>query len=144
MIRRLSAYAVLFFIAGLLIAGAIANVARSTAGPVGIAMGALMALCVWVLWSRADIELLLRALDTLRAVLPLVAFTVVATMVGSSRGTVAFDEMGAQIIVVLLLALAIDARFFRLRAGKDRLDLAATFSRWLFSSLASTTHSRAS
>jgi len=74
---------------------------------------------------RADVESLLRALDVLRSILPVVAFAVTSLFVGSSNGTVAFDEIGAQVIVVLLLALALEARFFRLHRVKEPLELGA-------------------
>ena len=68
---------------------------------------------------------MLGALRALDVALPVLAFTLTTTFMGETAGTRAFAEVGAQVLIVLLLALAIDARFFRLRAGRDRLDVAA-------------------
>jgi hypothetical protein len=51
---------------------------------------------------------------------------VASLFIGSSQGTTAFDEIGAQVIVVLLLALALEARFFRLHRVREPLELGAT------------------
>jgi hypothetical protein len=42
---------------------------------------------------------------------PIVAFSLISLLMGKTSGSLRFDEVGAQILIVLLLALAIDARF---------------------------------
>ncbi|HET8565847.1 MAG TPA: hypothetical protein VFL77_05175 [Solirubrobacterales bacterium] len=85
----------------------------------------VVAIAAFVVLLRTDTGLLVRILSGLRLLLPIVAFSLTTILMGKTAGTVRFDEVGAQVIIVLLLALAIDARFFRLRAGSDRLDVSA-------------------
>jgi O-antigen ligase len=67
----------------------------------------------------------MRALDGLRLFLPIVAFALVSQLAGEPRASRPFDEVAAQVIPVLLLALALEARFFRLHRIREPLDLAA-------------------
>jgi hypothetical protein len=126
-IKRRAVTAVLLALGGLLIVGGIVvEVSRQSTHPLRLAVSVLAAAGVWVLISRTDVGLLLRALDTLRAALPVMAYLVASVFIGSSHGTTAFDEIGAQVIVVLLLALALEARFFRLHRVREPLELGAT------------------
>lgn len=70
----------------------------------------------------ADLDRLVAALRAAQVFPADLAYLVTVAWVGSRRGTVDFDEIGAQVIVILVLALAIDVRFFRLAAGRDRLE----------------------
>jgi hypothetical protein len=73
---------------------------------------------------RTDTAKIISLFSALQLFLPIAAYGVTYLLMGKTAGTPNFDEIGAQIIIVLLLALAIDARFFRLRVGRDRLDVA--------------------
>jgi hypothetical protein len=55
----------------------------------------------------------------------ILAFSLTSALMGKTAGTLHFDEVGAQFLIVLLLALALDARFFRLQTGRDSLDVVA-------------------
>jgi hypothetical protein len=57
---------------------------------------------------------------------PAVRYLAATWMVGSTPGSVAFDEVAAQVIAVFLLALALEARFFRLHRMREPLELGAT------------------
>lgn len=111
---------------GFIVVGVIVEISRHSAHPVSLAVGAMLAITIWMLISRADVPLLLRALDGMRKVLPVFAFLITTWFVGSSRGGQAFDEVAAQVIAVLLLALALEARFFRLGRVRQTLELGAT------------------
>jgi hypothetical protein len=76
--------------------------------------------------ARVQIEAMVRALEGLRLLVPIVAFGVTGAVIGSRRGTLAFDQIGAQLIVVLLLALALEARFFGVRGTDERADVMAS------------------
>lgn len=86
--------------------------------------GTFSILVVFVLILKTDTGFLIRLLSGLRLVLPISVFAFTTLLMGKTTGTVRFDEVGAQVIIVLLLALAIDARFFRLHAGRDKFDVA--------------------
>jgi hypothetical protein len=86
----------------------------------------LIALALVWSWLRLDIGVLLQLVDELRVVWPIAAFGSVNLMIGSDEGTLRFAEIGAQVIVVLLLALAIETRFFRISASDDRMASAGT------------------
>lgn len=100
-------------------------ISRSQGSPASVISGIVLAVLVIAVLMRIDVSLLQRRLEDLRAALPVLAFVVFTSVVTPSAGTKSFDEIGAQVIVVLLLALAIDARFFRLQTDRDRLDIAA-------------------
>jgi hypothetical protein len=103
----------------LLVSGALMIVRNSTGpGPIVIAVVFVALICTFA--ARVDLVAMVRALDALRLLVPIVAFFLVGTLIGSRKGTLAFDEVGAQLIIVLLLALALEARFFRI--GVDRFD----------------------
>jgi hypothetical protein len=53
------------------------------------------------------------------------AFALVIQFAGEPHASLSFDEVAAQVIPVLLLALALEARFFRLHRIREPLDLAA-------------------
>jgi hypothetical protein len=111
--------------AALSIGSCIAIVSESDAGPVTLALSGLLPFVVIMILIRVDVATVLRSLPTLGAILPVFAFSLVTLLMGQTSATHSFDEIGAQVIVVLLLALAIDARFFRLSASRDRLEIAA-------------------
>lgn len=89
----------------------------------GALVGSLLAFALIVLLLRTDTELIVRLLGSLQMLGPVLAFTILSTVMGKTAGTLSFDEVSAQVLIVLLLALAVDARFFRLRPGQDRLDV---------------------
>jgi hypothetical protein len=109
------------------IGGLVLIFAKSTAGPAATTVAFLLAVAAIPLFRRLNVAKVTEGLKELGAVLPLIAYLSFALLVEPRAGTVGFDEISAQVIVVLLLALAIDARFFRLRAGGHWLDVAATF-----------------
>jgi hypothetical protein len=76
--------------------------------------------------ARVQIEAMVRALEALRLLVPIVVFAITGALIGSQKGTLAFDQIGAQLIVVLLLALALEARFFRVRGTDERVDVMAS------------------
>jgi hypothetical protein len=110
----------------LLLGGGILFVISSaSAGPVSLAIAVIGAGGVVLLLLRLDIGRFLAALEILGVVLPIAAYVAVTDLMKPTVGTLRFAEVGAQVIVVLLLALAVDARFFRLRPDRDRLETAA-------------------
>jgi hypothetical protein len=104
----------------------VAWVANFTSHPIDLITVAMMVVMALVFFAlvRSDLDSLISVIDELRFAFPLFAYLLVATFVASSPGTPTFHEIGAQIIVILLLALAIDARFFRLRSSRNRMDKA--------------------
>jgi hypothetical protein len=112
--------------AALLGSGAIL-VVRSSASPGALAFAVVVALAVSMVAARLDVAAAIQVLDALRVLVPIVASSVVGALIGSRQGTFGFDEVGAQLIVVLLLALALEARFFRVRGDEERLDALAPF-----------------
>jgi drug/metabolite transporter superfamily protein YnfA len=116
---------VLLFLVLFLIAALILAVAHTEGGPITVAIGTAVALALAAVLFRFDISRALGRLDAARAGLPVIVFSLVAVLMGPTPGTTKFDEIGAQVIVVLLLALAVDARFFRLQVERDRLDTVA-------------------
>lgn len=123
--RRSVALIVLFGLASVLIGGGVLLIIRDLDHPIALVFGILFTLGFFWLLLHLDVDQTRLVLEILGAVLPIVAFTIVS-VITPSIGSKAFREVGAQIIVVLLLALAIDTRFFRLRSDRDRFDLAAT------------------
>jgi hypothetical protein len=123
-IKRAIVTAVLFLLVASLIVGGVIQFARDASNPVGAVAGVLLAFGLWGLVRRTEAAFLLRVLDGLRFFLPIVAFLLTMELVGDSTGTIAFDEVAAQIIAVFLLALALEARFFRLHRVREPLDLA--------------------
>jgi hypothetical protein len=103
--------------------GVVVSILESHLGPLGLAATLIAALVGMRLLNRVRAEPLIAVLETTRAILPVVAFLSISLLVGRGAGNVAFDELGAQVIVVLLLALAIDARFFRLHAAAETQDV---------------------
>lgn len=71
--------------------------------------------------ARVHIEAMVRALEALRLLVPIVVFAIIGALIESQKETLAFDQIGAQLIVVLLLALALEARFFRVRGTDERV-----------------------
>jgi hypothetical protein len=108
-----------------LLLSSVAMIASSRSGPWSLVLSGLLAAFVLFALLRTEVEPLIGALRALEVALPILAFTLTTTFMGETTGTRAFDEVGAQVLIVLLLALAIDARFFRLSAERDRLDVAA-------------------
>lgn len=125
-LAELRRWGAIVFTAGLtlalMIGSAVATLTRSGAGSVALVIAALLAFGLIALMMRVELALALRQFEGLGAVLPVFAFSLATLLVGRTPATPAFNEIGAQVIVVLLLALAIDARFFRLRAGRDRVE----------------------
>jgi hypothetical protein len=77
-----------------------------------LALALLGALAISLIAARVDIAAAVRTLDALRVLVPIVAFATTGAMIGARKGTIGFDEVGARLIIVLLLALALEARFF--------------------------------
>jgi hypothetical protein len=123
--QRFFAVAILLALAAVVVAAGVAFFLAEGAHLAGALGGTLFALIIVVALLRTDTELLIRALRGLQVLGPIVAFSLISLLMGKTSGSLHFDEVGAQILIVLLLALAVDARFFRLRAGRDRLDVAA-------------------
>jgi hypothetical protein len=126
MLKRVAVTAALLILGALFVIAGVIEISRQSAHPVRMVVAALLAAGAWLLILRMNVDALLRALNALRTVLPVATYLVTAFFVGSSHGTVAFDEIGAQIIVVLLLALALEARFFRLHRLREPTELGAT------------------
>jgi hypothetical protein len=122
MMRRIAVGAALLVLGLLFVLIGLAMIVRDWHGPIPFLLGGS---AMWVL-LRLDPDRLKEELEFLQAGLPIIAFAVFSLMVDHNSGTVGFDGVAAQIIVVLLLVLAIDARFFRLRKDHDRFDRAAT------------------
>lgn len=102
----------------------ILNAASQSLHPLAIAMGLIFG-TAFVTIPRIKVDSLIREIDALRLALPVFAYLLIAGFVGDSPGSLAFHEVASQIIVVLLLALAIEARFFRLRSARDPSDVRA-------------------
>jgi hypothetical protein len=123
--RRFVALILVLALAGVLLGAGALLIVRDLNHPIALVLGVIFALGFFWLLLHFDVDQARLVLEILGAVLPLVAFSIFAAMT-PSIGSRAFREVGAQIIVVLLLALAIDTRFFRLRSDRDRFDLAVT------------------
>jgi hypothetical protein len=117
-------------IGGCLALGAVALIAFvvevNLATPISVVIGALVATAVVAAAGLIDLDRMTAALRAGRVFLPILAYLVTVSWIGSAKATVRFDEIGAQVIAVLVLALAIDERFFRLAAGRDRLEVMST------------------
>lgn len=98
----------------------------SLATPLSVVIGALVATAIVAAAGLADLDRMAVALRAAHVFLPILAYLVTVAWIGSTRATVRFDEIGAQVIAVLVLALAIDVRFFRLTADRDRLEVMST------------------
>jgi hypothetical protein len=98
----------------------------SLATPVSVGIGALVATAVVAGAGLADLDRMIAALRAALVFLPILAYLVTVAWIGSTGATVRFDEIGAQVIAVLVLALAIDVRFFRLTGDRDRLEVMST------------------
>jgi hypothetical protein len=122
-VKRVGAVVLLSLLAVLLVAVSVLEISRNSGGLLDTVGGALLAIVAWVLITRADVSVLLRRLDEARVFLPVLAFVITTVFVGDARGSAAFHEIAAQVIVVLLLALALEARFFRLHRVREPLDL---------------------
>jgi hypothetical protein len=125
-VRRWIPVLVALALALALVVWAVVSFVADAPSPASAALGALGAAGFFWLLQRMNVERLIEGLELAGSALPLCAYLVVASTMGETRGSLAFAEVGAQVIVVLLLVLAIDARFFRLRTDRDRLDLSAT------------------
>ena len=123
--QRLLVAAILLALGLMIVAGGVALALGEGARFPAALIDTVVVLSAFVLLLRIDIGLLIRVLRGLQPILPIVAFSLTSLLMGKTTGTVRFDEIAAQVIVVLVLALAIDARFFRLRADRDRLDVVA-------------------
>lgn len=123
--QRLLVTAILLALGLLIVAGGVALALDEGAHFPAALIGTVVVLIAFVLLLRIDIGLFIHALRGLQPILPIVTFSLTSLLMGKTTGTVRFDEIAAQVIVVLVLALAIDARFFRLRADRDRLDVVA-------------------
>jgi hypothetical protein len=125
-LKRMGALLILSLLAVLLVVVGLIELSHSSAGPLGSAGSVLLTLALWALIVRTDAQVLLRRLNEARLFLPVLAFVIATFFIGDARGSAAFHEIGAQVIVVLLLALALEARFFRLHRVREPLDLAVT------------------
>jgi hypothetical protein len=94
----------------------------SVAAPVSAVIGTLAVAGAGLI----DLDRLVGALRAARLFAPIAAYMVTIAWIGSERGTVGFDEIGAQVIAVLVLALAIHVRFFRLAERRERLEVMST------------------
>jgi hypothetical protein len=110
-----------------LVAGGAAFAFVDLSAPAAAALGSLMSLAILVIFLIIDVESLVAHLSDFRPIIPVLVFSGVSLSMSNTAGNVQFDEIGAQIIVVLLLALAVDARFFRVRRDTDGYDMAAIF-----------------
>jgi hypothetical protein len=103
---------------------AVIDLARlASSGPVVLITGLLLAAGFFGVLLRIDVEALIGVLRGGQVGAPVIVFTLTSALMGETAGTLGFDEIAAQVLIVLLLALALDARYFRLRAGRDRLDV---------------------
>jgi hypothetical protein len=109
----------------LIVCGSI-MVLSTSASLTTVIAGALGALLIVVVSAKVDVGAMIRTLEGLRILVPIAAFSIVGAMIGARKGTLQFDEIGAQLIVVLLLALALEARFFRIRGDEERFDALGT------------------
>lgn len=123
--QRIAVTAALLLLGAVLIVGGALIVIEDAESPTSLVVALFLALGFFYLLLRIDVEQTLGFFEVVGAVLPIVAFTVFSATT-PQEGSETFNEVGAQVIIVLLLALAIDTRFFRLRSDRDRLDLAAT------------------
>jgi hypothetical protein len=110
----------------LMISGAI-MIVSSSASLSALIAAALTALVISALSAKVDIAATIQTLEALRVLVPIIAFSIVGAVIGSRDGTLRFDDIGAQLIVVLLLALALEARFFRIRGDEERFDAVGVF-----------------
>ncbi len=124
--RKLAVFAFLALLAAIAVGGLVRVIAQSSGGAGSAIIGALLAAIAVVVLARADVGSVLNLLDAARVAGPVFAYIAFYDLMGESAGTISFDEIGAQVIVVLVLALAVEARFFRLQVDRDRLDLMAT------------------
>jgi hypothetical protein len=109
-----------------LVVWAVVSFVADAPSPASAVLGAMGAAGLFWLMQRMNVERVIDGLELAGNALPVFAYLLVAAMMGETRGSLAFAEVGAQVIVVLLLVLAIDARFFRLRTDRDRLEVSAT------------------
>jgi hypothetical protein len=109
----------------LMISGAV--MILDTAASLGaLLLASAMAGAASLFAARVQIEAMVRMLEALRLLVPIVVFAITGALIGSQKGTLAFDQIGAQLIVVLLLALALEARFFRVHGTDERVDVMAS------------------
>jgi hypothetical protein len=114
-------------VVGVLALGVVALIVEiSLTTPVAVVIGAAVATLLTGVAALVDLDDLIRAISASRLFLPILAYLLTVAWVGSARGSVRFDEVGAQVIAVLALALAIDVRFFRLGGRTDRLEVMST------------------
>lgn len=131
-IRWLATLLGLLGLAMLLMVGGIIFIIRSPTGPLSLVISAFGAVAFVLFLARMDIPRVLKTLELVGAVFPLIAFVLVTDLMGPTNGSLRFAEVGAQVIVVLLLVLAVDARFFRLQVDRDRLEVTATILTMIF------------
>jgi len=96
---------------------------ESSASAGSMAVAVILAIAIAMIASRLSAALVVGALESLGVIIPVAAFIITCALIGSQDGTIAFHEIGAQLIVVLLLALALEARFFGVRDRTERFDL---------------------
>jgi len=106
----------------LLVACGAIFVIQSSTSTGALAIAVLVAVAIALIAGRLNVALLVDALEGLGLIVPIAAFTITGALIGSENGTIPFHEIGAQLIVVLLLALALEARFFGVRNSTERLD----------------------
>ena len=99
-----------------LIAVLILEIAENKSGPITGIVALLLAVGFLAFLRFVDVDALLRGLEALRFAAPIFAYVGVSLFVGDKKGATTFNEVAAQIIVVLLLALAIETRFFQIRS----------------------------
>jgi hypothetical protein len=126
MMRRGAAVAALIVVVLVLAACVVALIVKDSAGPVSLVISALIAGGIFALLLRLDVNWAVETLEFSGVALPVFGFLIFSAVTDPQAGGKEFAEVGAQIIIVLLLALAIEARFFHLRAPRDRLDRVAS------------------
>lgn len=95
----------------------------SLATPASLVIAAFIATSAIAVAGLVDPARLVATLRAGRLFLPVAAYVITVSWIGSSRGSLRFDEIGAQVIAVLALALALDARYFRLDQTMERLEV---------------------
>jgi hypothetical protein len=98
----------------------------SLATPVSVVIAAMVATAVVASAASTNFDRMIAARHAARVFLSILAYLVPVAWIGSTRATVRFDEIGAQVIAILVLALAIDVRYFEIIESRDRLEVTST------------------
>ena len=102
--QRLFTAAFLLALCALLIAAGVAlALAEGSHLPAAITVS-VSTLAFFVLLLRTDVARLIGILRAFQLVGPILAFTLTSALIGKTAETLHFDEVGAQVLIVLLLA----------------------------------------